>query len=147
MNTLFAISTLVALTAGSPVNETEVIKVALPKDAKINKAVTGTVTITIPDGWHAYQNPPTDKYQTPITVSTQDKNIVLKNIKYPKGVMHESQGIKSAVYEGTIKVPFSATFKKAGKQTAKFRVLYQQCNEQTCMPPKFVVVQAVVNVK
>lgn len=146
MNTLFAITTLVALTA-SPAAETEVIKLTMPKEAKINKAVAGTVSVTIPEGWHAYQNPPTDTYQNPITITSKDKNVVLKSIKYPKGVMHESQGTKAAVYEGTVKIPISAVFKKAGKQNVKFTVLYQQCNESTCMPPKFVVVQATVNVK
>ncbi len=151
MNMIFAVTSfaVMALTAPAPLQgDAEVIKVSLPKEAKAGTAVSGTVTIIIPEGWHAYQNPPTDKVgQMPVTVSSPDKNVVLKSVKYPKGFMMDSFGTKSAVYEGTIKIPFSVVFKNPGKTTAKFKVLYMQCNDKTCMPPKFVNVTAPINVK
>lgn len=147
MNTIFALSTIAALTMGAPVQESEVIKLSVPKEAKINTAVTATVTVIIPEGWHAYQNPPTDKFQQPITISSPDKNVVVKSVKYPKGHMMESFGKQAAVYEGTIKIPVSVVFKKAGKQNAQLKVLYMQCNDSTCMPPKFVKVTAPITVK
>jgi len=151
MNMIFALTSFaaMALTAPAPVQgDAEVIKVSLPKEAKAGAAVSGTVTIIIPEGWHAYQNPPTDKSgQTPVTVSSPDKNVVLKSVKYPKGFMMDSFGTKAAVYEGTIKIPISVVFKNPGKTTAKFKVLYMQCNDKTCMPPKFVNVTAPITVK
>lgn len=127
--------------------DTEIIKLDLPKTAKLNTAVSGTVTVVIPAGWHAYQNPPMDKYQTPVTVSSKDKNVVLKAAKYPKGMIIDSFDGQAAVYEGTIKIPISVVFKKAGKQTVTLNVLYQQCDDKSCMPPKFVKPTAVVVVK
>lgn len=150
MNMIFALTSFaaMALTAPAPMQEAEVIKLSLPKEAKAGAAVSGTVTIIIPDGWHAYQNPPTDKAaQTPVTVSSPDKTVTLKSAKYPKGIMMDSFGTKSAVYEGTIKIPISLVFKNAGKTTAKLKVLYMQCNDKTCMPPKFVTISAPITIK
>jgi DsbC/DsbD-like thiol-disulfide interchange protein len=147
MNTLFAITTIAALTMGAPVEESEVIKLSLPKEVSANATVAATVTVIIPEGWHAYQNPPLDKFQQPITITSPDKNVVIKGVKYPKGHVMDSFGKKAAVYEGTIKIPVSVVFKKPGKQTAEFKVLYMQCNDSTCMPPKFVKITAPVTVK
>ena len=152
MNMIFALTSFAAMAltapAPAPVQDQEVIKFTLAKEGKAGAPVSGTVTITIPEGWHAYQNPPTDKSgQTPVTVTSPDKSVVLKSVKYPKGFMMDSFGTPSAVYEGTIKIPVSLVFKTPGKQTAKLKVLYMQCNDRTCMPPKFVNLTAPITIK
>ena len=152
MNMILALTSFAAMAliapASAPVQDQEVIKFTLAKEGKVGTAVSGTVTITIPEGWHAYQNPPSDKAaQTPVTVSSPDKSVVLKSVKYPKGTMMDSFGTPSAVYEGTITIPVTLIFKTPGKLTAKLKVLYMQCDHRTCMPRKFVTLTAPITIR
>lgn len=103
-------------------------------------AVTGTVSVKIPDGWHAYQNPPKSEFENPITLSTKTKKFKLTKVTYPKGEAKMSSGNESLVYEGTIKLEFAGTFEKGFKPGKKGyeAVLdfgYQLCDDSTCIPP------------
>lgn len=147
MKRLTATLLFAALAVGVMAQEAT-LKLTLPKDATAGTTVAGTVTITFPDGWHGYQNPPSDKFQTAITVSSPDKKVVLKKVSYPKGTLEDiGGGEKAAVYTGTIKIPVSIVLSGSGKQTIKLKVLSQICNQSTCMPPKFTVLSGSINVK
>ena len=113
---------------------------------KVNGTILGTATVSFPSGLHGYQNPPTKDYQIPITISVDGKGFLLK-ANYPKGVIKEFLGEKTAVYEGQVKVPFAFTLpSKPGTYTITFSLGYQMCNDQSCFPPGAVTVTKKVSV-
>src|SRR5579862_9218957 len=106
--TLTALFVLVACLVFAQGNTPPVIKVTLPKEAKPGTKVQGTIEVTFADGLHGYQNPPTDQYQIPVTLTLEAKGYALGKIAYPKGAMITTGGDTkpSALYEGKIKIPF-----------------------------------------
>jgi DsbC/DsbD-like thiol-disulfide interchange protein len=116
-------------------------------------AVAGTTVkakliLTFAEGLHGYQNPPTEDYQIPVEV-TAAKGTTLGKVSYPKGkpflMMGETK--PSMVYEGTVEIPVEIKVQpRAGRQTVKVVVKYQQCTESNCFPPGQFEVTAVLNV-
>ncbi|MBS1725834.1 MAG: hypothetical protein JST51_03880 [Armatimonadetes bacterium] len=112
--------------------------------------VKGTVTVSIPQGWHAYQNPPKDEYENPLTLTAKTKGFKLAKITYPKGEPMTSFGTDTLVYQGDVKIPFEGKIEKAlqpkkGVYSVDFDISYQICNESTCKPPSSV--KATLNIK
>ena len=104
---------------------------------------TGTLTVTLPEGWHAYQNPPKSEFENPLTLLSKTKGFVFKKISYPAGKPMTSFGTDTLVYEGEVKIPFTAKIAKAikpkdGVYTFLLDVSYQVCNESTCKPPSSI---------
>jgi DsbC/DsbD-like thiol-disulfide interchange protein len=119
----------------------------LTKAPAPNSTVKGLVTIVFAEGLHGYQNPPTMDYQIPVTVQSDSKGNAIKPV-YPKGTIKEFAGEKSAVYEGTVEIPFTfAAPKKAGTSILTLKVGYQQCNDSGCFPPAFKTISLNVIVK
>ncbi|MEQ1822641.1 MAG: protein-disulfide reductase DsbD domain-containing protein [Fimbriimonadaceae bacterium] len=117
-------------------------KLQLPKSATIGKAFTATVVVTIPEGWHAYQNPPTKDFQVPVTISTKSKSLVIKKVSYPKGMMKEFAGELTAVLEGTVKIPVSVVMTgKPGAGAVDMNLLIQICDQNSCLRPAIVAVK------
>lgn len=113
--------------------------------------VTGSVTVKLPEGWHAYQNPPKSEYENPLTFSTKTKGLKLTKISYPAGKAMKSSGNESLVYEGEVKVPFTGKIDKAlkpakGAYTFEFEVAYQICNDSTCLPPSTLTTKVTAKV-
>ena len=107
----------------------------------------GKVLVTFAPGWHGYQNPPTREYEIPLKIETKAKGVALK-VQYPKGEMKDFAGAQTAMYEGTVEVPFTLTLPKtAGVVSVKFDVNYQQCNSSTCLPPESLTVTEKLTVK
>ena len=107
----------------------------------------GKMLVTFSPGWHGYQNPPTHDFEIPLKMETKTKGVVLR-VQYPKGTMKDFMGEKTAMYEGTVELPFTLVLPKtAGTVPVKFDVNYQQCNSQSCLPPEFVSVTEKVTVK
>ena len=135
---VLAVIALSALVFGQ--NDPPAIKLTFPASAKPGATVKGVVELTFAEGLHAYQNPPTDKYQIPVAVSVDSKLYKL-TAKYPKGISKATGGdpTPAAVYEGTIKIPVTIVVpKKAGTAQFKIVVNYQQCNDGSCFPPSSV---------
>lgn len=102
--------------------------------------VTGSVSVHLPEGWHAYQNPPKSEYENPLTFSAKTKGLKLTKISYPAGKAMTSSGNESLVYEGEVKIPFTGKIDKAlkpvkGAYSFEFEIAYQICNDSTCLPP------------
>ncbi|HMS55714.1 MAG TPA: protein-disulfide reductase DsbD family protein [Fimbriimonadaceae bacterium] len=141
---IFALTTLVAVAQNTAPKATLELDM---KKAMPGAKLTGTLTVVFAEGLHAYQNPPSKDYQVPLTLTTDSKGFKITP-KYPKGMMRESMGELSALYEGTVKIPVTIEFPKtAGAYTLKISVNYQQCNESTCFPPGTVVVESKVTLK
>ncbi len=113
---------------------------------KAGKAGKGSVTLTFADGWHGYQNPPSNEFQIPVKLESLTKDVAIK-VAYPKGVEKELMGEKTAVYEGAVTFPFTFTApKKPGTYKVKLKVSYQQCNDQSCLPPGTITLEVPVKV-
>jgi DsbC/DsbD-like thiol-disulfide interchange protein len=101
----------------------------------------GSFTVTVPSGWHAYQNPPKSEFENPLKVEAVTKGLKFTKVTYPKGEAMKSAGVDSLVYVGEVTIPFQAKFDKtikAGKNGLtkfEFKVSYQFCNDSTCIPP------------
>lgn len=117
-------------------------KVEVKAEVQMGKAgkVSGKITVTIPDGWHAYQNPPASEYENPVRVASKTKGFTFTKITYPKGEDYVSSGNKSKVYFNSVVIPFegksdSKLKPSKGTYRVKFAVDYQLCSDRTCIPP------------
>jgi len=131
-----------------PPAEPAKVEVKLPvKSGAPGGTLKGKFLVTFAHGWHGYQNPPTNDYEIPLKVETKTKGLVLK-VAYPKGVMKEFSGSKTAMYEGTVELPITLTLpKNPGIVRVKFDVTYQQCNSSSCLPPESLTLTEVLIVK
>lgn len=108
--------------------------------AQPSTPIKGTLTVTFADGLHGYQNPPSEKFMIPVTV-TSNGGVKLVRAAYPKGVSATVGGSTTPVkvYEGTIQIPVVLLAPaKPGAYTANLSLKYQQCTENTCFPPSTV---------
>lgn len=140
-------TTLLAL-AVMAVQEPAEFKIELPKMVKPGAVVKAKAHVTFVDGWHGYQNPPSDPYQNPVKLKLDTKGYKLTKVTYPKGVMKDFGGTPTAVYEGTVTILFEFVApKKVGSHPLAFTVDYQQCNDSTCLPPADTKAKATLVVK
>jgi thiol:disulfide interchange protein DsbD len=120
---------------------------------KVGKAFTIPLEVKIPAGWHAYQNPPTEDYQIPLSVTEyvkkgEKKKGILGKTKYPKGKVKIVTGEKAAVYSNTVTIPVAfKAIKYKGEHTIKIDLNYQFCDDQSCMPPSKLTITQKITVK
>lgn len=122
-------------------NEAPKVEVSFNKGEMCAKGTaSGVITVTLKEGMHAYQNPPTKDYQIPLTLKIDGKDFKLTPT-FPKGVVKEFLGETTALYEGIVKIPFKLKLpSKVGDHTVKFSLGYQLCNDEACFPPGTVSV-------
>ena len=114
--------------------------------------IKGSLTVSIPKGWHAYQNPPKSEFENPLALVTTTKGFKLGKITYPKGIEMKSSGQDSLVYVGDVKIPFEGKFDKSvkpekdGMYKFEFTLSYQFCNDSTCIPPSKLTARIKVKV-
>lgn len=100
--------------------------------------VQGTITAHILDGWHINSNKPLDEYAIPTVLSLDPATAELTGAQYPPHIVRTfafSGDNKVAVYEGTIRIPFTAKLKPNAK-AIRATLNYQACNDRVCLPPK-----------
>ncbi|MDR3688478.1 MAG: protein-disulfide reductase DsbD family protein [Fimbriimonas sp.] len=112
-----------------------------------SKPFKATLSVTFGPGLHAYQNPPSDPTNIPITVKAGDKVFKVLSVSYPKGVAKaipaETKAIN--VYSGTIQIPITLQAPaKTGRLPIEVSLGYQQCTDQSCFPPSSVTAKATV---
>src|SRR6266550_730718 len=118
----------------------------VPPDVKLSGAVTkrsgdqaeGVVTVTIPAPWHINSAKPLDSFAIPTVLTFDPATAELIDAKYPPHELKSfsfSGAQQIAVYEGTIRVPFTAKVKGS---TIRASLRYQSCNDKVCLPPKTV---------
>lgn len=115
--------------------------------AKPGAKVKGKVTVTFQPGLHAYQNPPTESWMIPLSVS--GRGVKVLSVDYPKGVKRAVGGAPdlAATYEGPVQIPVTIEApSKAGEQTIELKVEYQQCDEENCFPPQSKTVSVKLSV-
>jgi DsbC/DsbD-like thiol-disulfide interchange protein len=105
--------------------------------AVVGQAVKGKVTVSFAEGLHAYQNPPVGEYEIPLKIEAAKGTTLVKAV-YPKGEDFLMSGATAPtkVYKDKVEIPVILKApSKAGKQTLKLSVNYQQCNDSACFPP------------
>lgn len=108
--------------------------------------IKGKITITIPEGFHGYQNPPAKDYQIPFALESATPKLKMQ-FAYPLGVTKTSMGEESALYEGKIVVPFHFTgASKVAAYNVAIKFSYQLCDDSSCFPPVSEVLKATYKV-
>jgi thiol:disulfide interchange protein DsbD len=122
----------------------------VPPDIKLNGVVTkrsgdvveGVATVTIPAPWHVNSAKPLDSFAIPTTLTLDPATAELSGTpQYPPHELKNfafSGGQAVAVYEGTVRIPFTAKV-KGEKIGASLK--YQACNDKVCLPPKTVTAE------
>ncbi|MGI8923672.1 MAG: protein-disulfide reductase DsbD N-terminal domain-containing protein [Fimbriimonadales bacterium] len=120
------------------------------KTAKPGQLLKGTVTLTVPEGYHAYA--PSDQGETfkvaiePVAKATYK----LGKVVYPGGVAKSFLGENHVVYEGIVKIPVEITIPKRArtKYAFKLSVKSQICsNDGMCLMPRTDEVAGTVIIK
>src|SRR3954447_24620338 len=107
--------------------------------------VKGVVNATIESGWHINSNKPLDDFVIPTKLSFDGTELV--SAEYPPHTVRTftfSGGQKLAVFEGTIRIPFTAKLQSG--DTIRGKLHYQACNDTVCLPPRDVEVTIDANV-
>jgi len=120
---------------------------------KRGSATTVTLKVSLPAGFHANSDKPTDPNLIPLVLKWTSGPLTAGASTYPKPQLEEygfTAGKKISVVTGAFeistkfKVPATATPGMAA-ETGTLR--YQACNDRMCFPPKTVPVNLTVNVE
>lgn len=120
------------------------------KTAKAGQVVSGAVTVTIPSGLHANQNPPNVEGFIPVSVSIKSGG-TLVSARYPKGKMKAFAFSDEplAVYEGDVRIPIQVRLPAdaQGEMPVEVTVQVQMCDDSSCFPPEFITASASVAIE
>jgi len=140
MKTMKILSVAVLCLAASMVLAEPAPKLSITTKAKAVKAgawVDAVLTVEFAPGLHGYQNPPNPKDVIPILL--RGTNLVeVKDVQYPKGKVKTLSGIKAAVVEGKLTIPFKFRALKGGPKGLPFEFRVQQCDDSNCFIPQTI---------
>lgn len=145
MRRLFPLSLLAAiacatafaqLTPKLPTADKPLVSLTLFIDEESSQQLTGSVTARIEDGWHINAAHPLDEFSIPTVLSIESAALADARFEYPphKEEEFDFAGGKLAVYDGTIRIPFTAK-KKMNSGSIEAKLRYQACNDRICLPP------------
>lgn len=131
------------------------MKIEPQPTVKVKRGAPATVTlkVSLPAGFHANSDKPTDPNLIPLVLKWTGGPLEAGAITYPKPQMEEygfTAGKKISVVTGAFdlvtkfKAPATAAAGPAA-QTGTLR--YQACNDRMCFPPKTVPVNVTVSVE
>jgi hypothetical protein len=121
------------------------------------KAARGSVTVvslnaSLPAGYHANSNKPTESYLIPLTLKWTAGPLEVESIEYPKGKLEKysfsDKPLSVVTGEFTITTKFrvkEGASSGPAQQTGTLR--YQACDNHACYPPKNVPVNVTVQVQ
>ena len=121
-----------------------------PAKAPASRGSTSEVTLNVVfgEGLHAYQNPPSDSFQIPVSVKVISGDVKIVKASYPTGqdLLMQGETKPAKVYAGAIKIPLTLKFGKKGG-AYELALEYQQCTDNNCYPPSSVKVKGVAPAK
>jgi hypothetical protein len=121
------------------------------------KAAKGSVTVvslsaSLPSGYHANSNKPTEAYLIPLTLKWNAGPLDVESIDYPKGKLEKYSFSDKPL--SVVTGEFAITTKFRVKQGASSgpaqetgTLRYQACDNHACYPPKNVPVNVTVEVQ
>ncbi|MCU1348126.1 MAG: Thiol:disulfide interchange protein DsbD, partial [Acidobacteria bacterium] len=90
-------------------------------DSRTGDDIHGVAVATIAGGWHVNSNKPLDEFVIPTVLTLDPATAELTGAQYPAHRLQAfafTNGSQLAVYEGTIRIPFTAKL-KPGAQAIK----------------------------
>ena len=115
---------------------------------------TAQLTAQIDEGWHLYslEEIPNGPRPTRISLAADQPFELSGDIEQPVPIIKhdENFGVETQYYEesATFNLPVKITSTaKPGNTTLTVQTRYQVCNEQMCLPPKTVKVEAAIEIK
>lgn len=111
-----------------------------------------TLKATLPPGFHANTDKPTEAYLIPLSLKWTGGPLEAGEVEYPKGTIEKysfsEKPLSVVTGEFSITTKFKVPAKAgsgAGAQSGTLR--YQACNDKACFPPKSVNVSFTVSVE
>ncbi len=130
------------------------LKVEPLATVKATKGATATVTVkaSLPSGYHANTNKPTEAYLIPMTLKWTAGPLEMDSVVYPKGSLEKYSfsdkplSVVTGQFEITtkFKVPAAAA---TGPAAQNGTLRYQACDNKACYPPKNIPVSFTVSVE
>ena len=131
------------------------LKVEPQATVKVKRGVPASVTlkVSLPAGFHANSNKPTDPNLIPLTLKWTGGPLQDGVITYPKPTIETYSftgpsgiSVVTGAFDLVTKFKVPATA-EAGPATQTGTVRYQACNDRMCFPPKTVNVNVTVSVE
>jgi thiol:disulfide interchange protein len=121
-----------------------------PSTVQLGDRLEMAVTVKIADGWHVYSIDQKPGGPKPTAIRVPDGQVFQPagpvTGPVPRTAFDPNFQMETRFYEGsaTFKVPLAVAAKApVGAQKAQVSVLFQVCNEQSCLPPTKTMVEAV----
>jgi hypothetical protein len=120
--------------------------------AKKGSDVVITLKATLPKGYHANSNTPTEAYLIPLNLKWTGGPLSSLGVTYPKPMLEKYTFSEKPISVVTGEFSISTKFKVPGDaptgpaaQTGSLR--YQACDDKACYPPKTLPVNITVSVE
>lgn len=130
------------------------LTVAPVPTVKAAKGSVATVTVkaSLPAGYHANSNKPTESYLIPLTIKWTGGPLKEDSVVYPKGSLEKyafsDKPLSVVTGEFSIATKFKVPADAASGPAAETGTLrYQACDNKSCYPPKNVPVNLTVNIE
>lgn len=129
------------------------LTVAAIPTVKAIKGSTATVVLkaSLPAGYHANTNKPTESYLIPLSLKWTAGPMEMESVEYPKGTLEKYSfsdkplSVVTGQFAITTKFKVPATAANGpAAQTGTLR--YQACDNKACYPPKNVPVNITVSI-
>ncbi len=113
---------------------------------------TVTVKASLPPGYHANTNKPTESYLIPLTIKWNAGPLKEESVVYPKGSLEKYSFSEKPLSVVTGEFSIATKFKvpadaASGPAAQTGTVRYQACDNKSCYPPKNVPVNITVNIE
>ena len=149
---VFAILGTFAVAAMAQTSASVVKVSAAPVKIKRGSLGTGTVTLTIDNGYHINSNRPTEEFLIATALKLEmPKGLLAKGVVYPRAKMQKFAFSPKAlaVYDGQVILKFKAQAASiaAGTHTIKGKLTIQACNDEACLRPQTVDVSIPIEVQ
>lgn len=120
--------------------------------ARKGSEVVVTLKASLPAGYHANSNKPTEAYLIPLTLKWTGGPLQVDNVTYPKAEMEKysftDKPISVVTGEFSISTKFKVPADAANGPAAQTGTLrYQACDNKACYPPKTLPVNITVSVE
>ncbi|HCE00519.1 MAG TPA: hypothetical protein DER07_05715 [Armatimonadetes bacterium] len=147
---MLSLGAIVALSAlAAPPAPKATLSWAAPKVAPL-AAARATISVELPDGFHAYANPPSRPELIPLSVELLNPPKGVKaSFQYPAGELRSlgADPQPVSVYEGTVRIAATVVAPpNPGRHPLRFKVSLQQCDDTQCFMPQEVEVRTVLAV-
>ncbi|MCU1325684.1 MAG: hypothetical protein JWN34_1054 [Bryobacterales bacterium] len=114
--------------------------------------VTVVVKASLPSGYHANTNKPTEAYLIPMTLKWTPGPLEMTAVEYPKGTLEKysfsDKPLSVVTGEFSIATKFKVAASTGSGPAAQNGILrYQACDNKSCYPPKNVPVSFTVSVE